>query len=467
MPAPMPDLIVVIPGIMGSTLVDRDGNELWGVKPGTLLRSILHMGKNFQKLRLPPGIGDELAPDGVKPGALIPISHTVGKLFGTDGYGSLVSWLEDRFYVRQPKGDVPGNLVQFAYDWRLSNRANAKRIELELVPMLEQWRLASGNPDAKFRFICHSMGGLVARWFTEVLSGREITNQIITIGTPHRGAAEALIRLSNGFDPGFGPVRVRLTEIIRSLPSVHQLLPTYRCVETENGLKRVSEVQIPNIDSAMLSDALSFHSTILEHAKTPSPHHYSKLALKGIEQPTTTGAKFKGITLEALNQLDTQDMRGDGTVPRISSHFPEWQNDQYAGSFGQQHATLQSDGNLHRQLFSILTASQLETYMAPERSIGLKLPDIVQSGNRLPVTVSSPNKDDSLPLQAILMNEEGNELETHLMRNAGQGRYETAFENVSPGQIKVRIASASPDISLDQVTGVTIAWNPALEEDFI
>jgi hypothetical protein len=84
-PKTMSDVIVVIPGIMGSTLHEADGKELWGVKPGTLLRSIRRLGSNFEKLGLPPGIGDSPAPDGVRAGELIPIPHVIGKLLGSDG----------------------------------------------------------------------------------------------------------------------------------------------------------------------------------------------------------------------------------------------------------------------------------------------------------------------------------------------------------------------------------------------
>ena len=464
MPTPMPDLVVVIPGILGSTLVDRQGNELWGVQPGTLLRAIVRLGRNFKTLRLPKGIEDAPAPDGVRPRALIPVPHVVGRLFGTDGYGRLVAWLEQRFEVQQPANGEAGNLIAFPYDWRLSNRVNAKRIETELVPRLEAWRRASGNPKAKFRFICHSMGGLVARWFTEALGGRELTRQVIMLGTPHRGAAEALVRLSNGFDPGFGPVRFPLTEIIRSLPSAHQLLPTYRCVETAAGLKRIGEVSIPDVDRTMLDDALAFHAAILERARKPAPRDYAVFALKGLAQPTTTSVRERDGRLEAVTTLDGTDWAGDGTVPRVSSHPAEWQSDADAATFGQQHATLQSDLNAHRQLFAILTASQIETYANPENFIGLDLPQVVPAGGPLPVRVASSSDDSTLPLRAHLLDEHGGEIDSRLMRNMGEGRYEAVFDEVAPGQVSVRIASATPGRALDPVTGVTVIWDERAAE---
>jgi Lecithin:cholesterol acyltransferase len=465
MASPMSDVIVVVPGIMGSTLLGPAGDELWGVHPGTLLRSIRRLGSNFEKLRLPPGIGDNPAPDGVRAGDLIPIPHVVGKLLGSDGYGHLIAWLENTFTVRQPKEGTAGNLIPFPYDWRLSNRFTARRMEAELVPHLEQWRKESNNPEAKFRFLCHSMGGLAARWFTEVLGGRELTRQLITIGTPHRGAAAALLKISNGFDLKLGPVGLPLTEILRSLPSAHQLLPTYRCIETADGLKRISDVAIPDVDDTMLSDALAFHSSILEQVEAQEPKGYETFALKGIAQPTVTSARFRNGRLEPLNTLDGKDWFGDGTVPRISSHMPEWRNDATAAVFGQQHSTLQSDGNLHRQLYAILTASELETYADAEKLFGLDLPEVVEAGEPLAITVTSPGGDASLPLRAELFGEDGSEIDSRLMRNLGEGRYQAQFEDIPPGQVKVRIANATADVPLDPVTGVTLVWDSALDKD--
>lgn len=465
MTSAMPDVIVVIPGIMGSTLVAPDGKELWGVKPGTLLRSIRQLGSNFEKLRLLHGIGDSPASDGVKAGKLIPIPHVVGKLLGSDGYGNLIAWLEKTFAVQQPKAGVAGNLIPFPYDWRLSNRFTAKRMEAELVPHLEQWRKESNNPEAKFRFICHSMGGLVARWFTEVLGGRELTRQVITIGTPHRGAAAALLSLSNGFGLKLGPVGVSLTEILRSLPSAHQLLPTYLCVDTADGLKRIGDVAIPDVEEMMVNDALAFHASILEHAQTQQPKEYEKFALKGIAQPTTSSARFRNGRLEPLNTLDGKDWSGDGTVPRISSHMPELKDDATAAVFGQQHSTLQSDGNLHRQLFAILTASEVEKYADAERLLGLDLPEVLRAGEPLAITVTSASGDASLPLRAEVFGEDDSEINSSLMRNLGEGRYRVQFDDIPPGQVKVRIGNATPDVPLDPVTGVMIVWDPALDRD--
>jgi hypothetical protein len=271
--------------------------------------------------------------------------------------------------------------------------------------------------------------------------------------------------LSNGFDLKLGPVGVSLTEILRSLPSAHQLLPTYRCVDTADGLKRIGEVAIPDVEEKMLRDALAFHASILEHAQTQPPKEYEKYALKGIAQPTTTCARLSNGRLEPLKPSEGNywDWSGDGTVPRISSHMPEWQNDATAAVFSQQHSTLQSDGNLHRQLFAILSASEVEKYADAERLFGLDLPEVVQAGEPLAITVTSPSGDATLPLRAEVFGEDGSKIGSSLMRNLGEGRYQAQFEDIPPGQVKVRIANATPAVPLDPVTGVTIVWDPALD----
>ena len=45
---PMPDVIVLLPGITGSVL-EKDGKQVWGLKATTLLRSIFSKGNDLRK----------------------------------------------------------------------------------------------------------------------------------------------------------------------------------------------------------------------------------------------------------------------------------------------------------------------------------------------------------------------------------------------------------------------------------
>jgi triacylglycerol esterase/lipase EstA (alpha/beta hydrolase family) len=73
------------------------------------------------------------------------------------------------------------------------------------------------------------MGGLIARYWLEVEGGWRDCRALITLGTPHRGSVQALSYLANGYRK----LVVDLTEVMRSMTSVHQLLPIYPAVLTE------------------------------------------------------------------------------------------------------------------------------------------------------------------------------------------------------------------------------------------
>src|SRR5690348_3090562 len=111
------DLVVVLPGIMGSTLEDEDGRLVWAPSAGAALRAIGTLGRSLKRLRLPDGIGDDHPGDGVQPAGLMPDLHAIPGIWTpVTGYDKLVSRLNK---VAQ-QGKI-GAVLPVAYDWRLSN----------------------------------------------------------------------------------------------------------------------------------------------------------------------------------------------------------------------------------------------------------------------------------------------------------------------------------------------------------
>ena len=47
--------------------------------------------------------------------------------------------------------------------------------------------ILAGTSQAKIILICHSMGGLLARYYISHLKGKSYVEKLITIGTPHKG----------------------------------------------------------------------------------------------------------------------------------------------------------------------------------------------------------------------------------------------------------------------------------------
>ena len=133
------DMVVVLPGILGSTLA-RDGHLIWAPSAGSALRAIATFGASVKRLQLPDGIGDDHPGDGVEPAGLMPDLHILPGIWTpVKGYDRLLDRLRSLGY-REPTPATPGNLLPFPYDWRLSCRYNARRLGEITEPALDRWR---------------------------------------------------------------------------------------------------------------------------------------------------------------------------------------------------------------------------------------------------------------------------------------------------------------------------------------
>lgn len=451
---PMTDLIIVLPGILGSTL-SRNDHEVWGLSVGGLARNLWSLGQNYKDLELPEDIGDNEPNDGFVATGLMPTTVMIPELWKVDGYTGLVEYLEARFDVRRPAKDHAGNLIEFPYDWRLSNRLSGQKLHDVAHPALERWRKETKNPEAKLILIAHSMGGLVSRWFLECLGGKDVTRYLITLGTPYRGSINAVTQLCNGLTKKLGPLQFSLDTVVRSLPGLFQLLPTYDCVEGPGGtLSSVDKVALPNIRAAAVADALAFHAQIA--AKVSTTPSYEIFVLKGAEQPTAQSVKFSQNAAVPLNIYDGKDRFGDGTVPRMSSHPPEWGNDAAAGYFGLQHGSLPADPDIYRQLYGILTSANLSKLMGGTK-LGLEMPDVIESGEALDIQVRAEDGDPNLTLEVELAGEDGKKSVTNLPPSGG-GIYRASVKDLTPQGYTATVRSYGP-IPVSNVTAPTLVWD--------
>ena len=226
--------------------------------------------------------------------------------------------------IRARSGSRSSNYVQFPYDWRLSNRYNAQAAAADGragARTLPQPSPATRTP--RLVFVGHSMGGLVARYYVDVLGGHEVTAKVITLGTPHRGALNALESLVNGVRKGIGPIGIDLTELARSLPALHQLLPEYACIESADGLQKTTETALPELDTAMVADAMRFHDELRDGAAAHADA-YAAHPILARTQPTTRRRASSTVASKPLRTIrndhgEDEDQKGDGTVPRLSA----------------------------------------------------------------------------------------------------------------------------------------------------
>ncbi|MFF4019876.1 esterase/lipase family protein [Streptomyces sp. NPDC001843] len=417
------DIAVIVPGILGSTLV-RGDRRVWGYRQ--VFRSVHRLGSRLtQDLSLPaaafadPSAGHD---DGVRADGSLKSLAIIPGFVAMDGYDRLVGALRKRF-----TGDLE-SVHEFCYDWRQSNEYSAERLR-DFVQKLLRRRRAT-VPDARVVLIGHSMGGLVARFYAECLDEQRDVRRVVTIGTPFRGSVKALTVLANGF-VRLGPVKFSLGELARSLPSVAELLPMYDCLgSSPDRLGPLTDgtgaSAVPGLPAVALARSRDFHQR-MERA----------VAANGDDRPTyhTLLSHWQTTDLWALvddnGETRAQPSKGyenggDGTVPRCSASPPEWADDAGAVFIAGKHAALQQQRETLVQLRGVLTARPRQA-QAMLDGVSVEASPYAEVGEEWRVTASSVEGSDGLPLVLTVVDPEDAverpPLVEHLMRPTGRGSY--------------------------------------------
>ncbi|HEV8564802.1 MAG TPA: hypothetical protein VGR41_07790 [Actinomycetota bacterium] len=457
------DLVVVLPGILGSTL-EKNGTPVWAPSVGAVAEAIRTFGRSIPRLQLPDGIGDEHPGDGVEAVALMPDIHVLPGIWTAHlGYDLLLDRLRSSFHFVEVPPDDPdraANLIPFAYDWRLSNRYNGRRLKQVVEPALERWRAQGGQfAGAKVTFIGHSMGGLVARWFIEKEGGAEITRRLITLGTPYRGALRALDQLVNGVQKGIGPFKLDLTQFARSMPSTYQLLPEYACIESPGGLLKIGETQVPELDTAMAADAMRFHDELDEAAAAHPVDAYALHPFVGTRQRTVTTARVAGGRVDLVDTIEGKDDGGDATVPRLAaapkgvdpdSNILRWPADK--------HGSLQSNESLFAELHGVLTARPVHYRGLKPNELRVDTEELLLAGEPLAIAVEA---NDRLSIEASVTDEKGVEV-ARVPLPVTDGVARTEIDLLTPGAHVVTVRGVgNAGARVAPVTSTVLVWEAA------
>ena len=326
----MPHLVILLPGIMGSAL-QKDGKDLWALSGQALWQHLVTLGKRIGELTIQ---GDDLhrndLGDGIHAARLIEDLHSIPPLVEHAGYSVIRRGISDFFGLKEGFIDQPedsASFYTFPYDWRRDNRVAARKLQEFIQNQLPRWREWSGAKNAQVILIGHSMGGLISRYYLEVLGGWRDCCAAISVGSPHRGAIGAVDTLSNGFKK-FSINFASLTSLVHSFPSAYQIMPTYPAVKVEGQYMRPADTDaIPNVEQAQAKTAReefleAIRLAAIENAKDPA---YSQKLIPwvGTRQDTLQSAIVKDgrleLSLEGPPGLDAALVDGDGTVPRVSA----------------------------------------------------------------------------------------------------------------------------------------------------
>jgi hypothetical protein len=297
------------------------------------------------------------------------------------------------------------------------------------------------------------MGGLISRYFLECLDGWRETRALITFGTPYRGSVKAVGALANGVHKGLGPLSLDLSELVRSLTSVYQLLPIYPCFDGGDGkLVRTTETDlIPHLDATRAKAALEFHHEISDAVDTHLEdedyvrNRYEIRPVIGTFQPTAQSAKLAAGMVKLLPTRDNKDEDGDGTVPRVSATPLELKREANAMFVAQRHASLQDDQAVLVQLDALLTGLELDTEAIralPSVNLSIDLEDVYSTLEPLRVR-AKPQQPIFGPISAVVEGGDGQVIAQTRLLLEEEGWYSGEVAPLPEGAYRVTIGGAN------------------------
>ena len=352
--------IVIIPGILGSSLKNSSTNQdVW--------LNIFNYGQMA------------LNENGTSVNSVVSVNH--------DNYGANNTY---KTLYNSLKNAYSANfdVIFFDYDWRMSNTTAASNLASEL----------SGYTQVVL--VAHSMGGLVAsKFLSNSSANRTKTAALITLGTPYVGSAKCINVMETGELIGMNLLGINITlfgttvkNMSKNSNAGYQLLPTSKYYTitgaypvSYNGTNyTTSDATLKNTAWGKKSNgtakdqfatATTFHSALFNssgtHVKNFSDVDSYTIAMTG----HNTISRVNLGTGYAITSL-TYSNTGDGTVLYKSAGYgtPDFL---YTGP---DHTGMVSDSTIIAKIKTIITA---ETGVAAAKSGASDAEDSSRSNTRL------------------------------------------------------------------------------------
>jgi pimeloyl-ACP methyl ester carboxylesterase len=312
-------VVVVMPGIMGSTLTapgNSDRNEVWLDKDELFFGGLDKLALGEPNIEAPDLIGET--------------------------YREFIKYLIDEGF----------DVVKAPFDWRLSISDAADKI----APQIEAWFEIAQKANKPMHIVAHSLGGLVCRalmvthtaLWTKVFSSNE--SRLLMLGVPNSGS-HAIAAMLTARDPIVQMLEILNPDaykIVSAYPGVLDLLPT--ATDRENWFDIAWWNRLAALESnrweiplrEKLNFSLALRKRMEQQLQTGLPCLEKIRYVAGCSEKTPASISFdkfetlgesNSVTLEGFRFLTTK--KGDGRVTWESGRIagvPTWLADTEHGN---------------------------------------------------------------------------------------------------------------------------------------
>lgn len=230
--------VIVIPGTLGSRLVNQKTNEVaW---PRFVISENAGLALPITSANFTENRDDLIATEIIDRAKFFKLSPEIGF------YDSLLTSQKQAGGYKHGKWEEPAadgdrdTYYVFAYDWRRDIVENAQN----LISKINQLKQKLNQPKLQFDVVAHSMGGLIAR-YAAMYGDQNLSDErpnpswigaphfarLILFGTPNSGSMDAMSTVVNGYSalgtnfPQLKLIDALDRDAIFTSPAIYQMLP--------------------------------------------------------------------------------------------------------------------------------------------------------------------------------------------------------------------------------------------------